>query len=686
MRQLFVAVLGTAVFASSGACGGAGDPVDLEDASSPVDGGVAPDCEDALVRACGTDEGECVAGTQTCTSSRWSDCEGATGPVAELCNGLDDDCDGAVDEEFDVGVACDLDADGCLDDAIACTAAGDSACIESAPQATSRLGIDYLLPFMVKYHDDQWTEAYAALADAGVGWVNFADISPEAVHRGTAFEDDYWAMLDREVLRWQAAGFQIAMSLRTKGLELEAVPAELIEEICAQDADCAVAFDCERAGPNLCKGSDRLPFDSEHPEDPRGEYREWIATLVERYDCDGDGDAEGLVRPIRHFQIGNEYSNFAFWTGTAQDYGTLLEETRLAVAGQDVALISNGIRWNDLFHDMVQGGDPNGAEFERRVAEQHSHVADDYGQAWANAWTWHRTFVDATIGFAGLYDVLDAGGNGPYPTATEGYLDWVLGELPAAPPRVWDMEARAEPRLVCKDLLQTHCELTVDGGAGVLDALWAEAHDEPFDAHPIEWYRDEQAAILGQVLVKRFAAGAEKVFIGQVSDWNDPLTDGLAMWASENVFVGLVDSDGNPQPAFYAYLLGARLTNGFSGVETILKNTGAETGELEGDEIELHRFSFADEPDVLVGWLAEEAQHGTGISRGPSGMAPTATLAIDDEIDPNGAPFCVYRTPTTADPEAAPVQVTTDATGALLVDLTPAPVYIVQAGGDGTCP
>jgi hypothetical protein len=57
------------------------------------------ECQDGEQQSCGTDEGECVAGTQTCTGGSWGNCEGEVGPVAEACNGTDDDCDGDVPAE-----------------------------------------------------------------------------------------------------------------------------------------------------------------------------------------------------------------------------------------------------------------------------------------------------------------------------------------------------------------------------------------------------------------------------------------------------------------------------------------------------------------------------------------------------------------------------------------------------------
>ncbi len=85
-----------------------GDGVD-NDCDQATDEG-CPDCEEGETQTCGTDEGRCVAGTQTCVDGVWSDCEGSEGPFSETCNGEDDDCDGEVDERgsllCDDGVAC----------------------------------------------------------------------------------------------------------------------------------------------------------------------------------------------------------------------------------------------------------------------------------------------------------------------------------------------------------------------------------------------------------------------------------------------------------------------------------------------------------------------------------------------------------------------------------------------------
>jgi hypothetical protein len=90
-------------------------------------------CTDDATQSCGSDRGECTAGTQTCENGNWGACEGAEGPAAEVCDGKDNDCDGIRDNGFgEIGALCATSAHcpgrvTCSSDGAASTCAVDEA-------------------------------------------------------------------------------------------------------------------------------------------------------------------------------------------------------------------------------------------------------------------------------------------------------------------------------------------------------------------------------------------------------------------------------------------------------------------------------------------------------------------------------------------------------------------------------
>jgi hypothetical protein len=76
-----------------------------ENCDGVVDDGCA--CTNGDTRPCGSDVGECSAGTETCVGGAWSGvCAGEIGPTAEVCDNLDNDCDGSTDENLTRATTC----------------------------------------------------------------------------------------------------------------------------------------------------------------------------------------------------------------------------------------------------------------------------------------------------------------------------------------------------------------------------------------------------------------------------------------------------------------------------------------------------------------------------------------------------------------------------------------------------
>ncbi|MFH0711510.1 MAG: LamG-like jellyroll fold domain-containing protein [archaeon] len=78
------------------------------DGSNCVKAGV---CKNGETRSCGSDIGECVAGTETCINKNWNGvCAGEITPSTEICDGKDNDCNGISDDKDFGTTTCGLGA------------------------------------------------------------------------------------------------------------------------------------------------------------------------------------------------------------------------------------------------------------------------------------------------------------------------------------------------------------------------------------------------------------------------------------------------------------------------------------------------------------------------------------------------------------------------------------------------
>lgn len=95
-------------------------------------------CTEGQTKPCGTDDGECVRGTQRCEGGIFSACEGEVGPTDEVCDGKDNDCDGATDEEIATAPTCEKQQGVCQGAVKACLDGG-----YVASCGASEYGADY---------------------------------------------------------------------------------------------------------------------------------------------------------------------------------------------------------------------------------------------------------------------------------------------------------------------------------------------------------------------------------------------------------------------------------------------------------------------------------------------------------------------------------------------------------------
>jgi hypothetical protein len=100
------------------------------DCDGSVDEGCT--CTEKETKECGSDEGICRFGKQTCNNGKWGVCTGSIEPKEEVCNSLDDDCDGLIDDNNEENAAYSI-KESCTIDSCkgmrTCTANGFGGCM-----------------------------------------------------------------------------------------------------------------------------------------------------------------------------------------------------------------------------------------------------------------------------------------------------------------------------------------------------------------------------------------------------------------------------------------------------------------------------------------------------------------------------------------------------------------------------
>lgn len=106
------------------------------------------------------------------------------------------------------------------------------------------------------------------------------------------------------------------------------------------------------------------------------DYRKWIRAIVERYDNDGRDDMPGLLHPVRHIEIGVEFSSYE--PEPVGEYLAMLEHAyKAAHAASDSVVVMHVA----FLTANVFDGDPKSGTYEKAfsgatVRDQHHNLAD----------------------------------------------------------------------------------------------------------------------------------------------------------------------------------------------------------------------------------------------------------------------------------------------------------------------
>ncbi len=365
----------------------------------------------------------------------------------------------------------------------------------------SPFGLDYVFVHSPGARDRELVDSFCE--QVGIRWVNFARLEWKLVERQTPRGGRHtynWRDMDLAVQAWQRNGIHIMTSLRFES-----------PWATAERTDKEFVYLKSFTKQIALRTADYLPK-REHMQD----LRDYMQALVERYDGDGRDDMPGLLFPVLHYQIGNEYYNEVYWAGSAEEYGQLLRETARAAraACADVKIILSGIGFKDVygFYD---------GEMRPRTQAHIRQYLPKVPQGMKRFVERTETFSRALAKITDFYDIMDARwpNSGIVTKSRE-----LLRSAGAANKPVWSAEIYSgfplmEPLVLPNWTLQAQ---PTPSRSNEYRKILTKKNDPQFDDINT-WYRGLQAAQVVKQCMVALDAGSEKLMMGWAVDAQTPL-------------------------------------------------------------------------------------------------------------------------------------------------------------------
>ncbi|MEM7410528.1 MAG: hypothetical protein AAF430_09880 [Myxococcota bacterium] len=388
-----------------------------------------------------------------------------------------------------------------------------------------------------------------------------------------------------------------------------------------RDLELCLDFHALRASDTLLKPRSDLPADPEQ----RAALAEWAASVVERYDDDGDFDAPGLDGSVRRFRIGSDLH--AGGIEPFADYPELLVrfQTAFREASDRVVVVLPPLRAR---------GAPPGAVAARLDALA---TATDVFDEWTIEASGSAEELDAWLAWLAVNGggkPIQVIGGTTAPVAEEG-----------APSRC-DQKGPERARLGPATPESDRCAI-----AAAFDALLRGSPEA------IAWARASAARNVvtkGLVLARRGVRRAELASATDATWWSDPsfhAAAGLAAWS------GLLERDGHRgYPAFFAY---RQLERALARREEI------ERLPLDSQQVHVYALDGND-GRAWVGWY--EPPHFVG----PGDPLPPVLVQLDIDADR----VRVEHTVTEVGVTSSEASVRELGDEPLWIELTPTPAFV----------
>lgn len=399
-----------------------------------------------------------------------------------------------------------------------------------ASRGTSRkigdfsFGLEYARPGIAKLY-----------TDIGANWIRIGPVpwwivEPKPPQGGKPQYD--WTRLDRFVAEYQAAGFENAQMLVTCKSNWATVRSAS-KQFAVQKGDSG-----ERGlgdGPEVAT-----------PPKPEywNHYAKFISSIVERYDADGRDDMPGLKFPVRLIEIETECQHEAYWQGTIDEYGQLLQTAYRAAksANPQTKIVLCGLNLGDMFDDA-----PDTALVAGRIKRLGPKLQQ-----------WFRN-IEKLLTFHESFDAVEFHYNFA-PKGCYGTVEWIRTQMRknGYEKPIWAGDAGIGPMF--EDFVFNHRFAKFES-----DEIY-QALKDPGNSNHAEttaWYQSEQAANVVKRLTLALHTGMAGVNIGNLDDWRD-------YWGGRNwAFQGLRDPKGQARPAWHAYKLTVEKVRGAQQIERL---------------------------------------------------------------------------------------------------------------------
>ena len=468
-------------------------------------------------------------------------------------------------------------------------------------------------------------------------WVNFADFQWGVVEKRPpkAGRHSYdWSDLDGAVKAWQRNGVHIMVSLRFLSSWATA-PKNDKNFVYLEGLPKQIAL----------HSADYLPK-PEHMQD----LRDYVRALVERYDGDGKDDMPGLLFPVLHYQVGNEFYNEVFWTGTAEEYGVLLHEVAASAraANPKVKIILSGIGFREIYGYYDVGMDPRTAAYVRqnlvKVPPKMKPFVDR-----------SEDFSLKMLRFHDDYDILDA--RWPNYGIVAASKEW-LRKTGHPEKEVWSAEVYSgfqlmEPLVLPNWTLQAWP--TPSKSQEYLRIL--KSKDHPRFKEINAWYRGLHAAQVVKICMVALDAGTKKLMMGWAVDAQHPLA--VSTFSHHGLYS---ITFSKLWPAAYTYGLTIQKLEGLTGIRRLPLPEG----------VYVYECSVREGKKVLVAFYDDHI--------GQNHDEPTGEMAAS--IPWRGGRARVTHVITEIDQTEPKVELVQPRGGTLRMKLTEYPVFIEAAKGE----